>query len=253
MTTISPPKLNWFPANLPQISRRFEKFSTADILRWGVTTFDNDLAMASGFGVSGIVMMHIASQLPKKPTIFYLQTDLHFSETMELRNKLAARLGLEFVEVRTDMSLAKQTSRHGAELWRSNPDLCCQIRKVEPMRRFLADKAVWVTGIRRDQSPSRANAPIVSWDETNHLIKLCPMANWTKENVWTYIKKHDLPYNKLHDEGYPSIGCRPCTNRVADGVTDERAGRWSGKAKTECGLHFQNGKMVRLSTIAAVK
>jgi phosphoadenosine phosphosulfate reductase len=244
-------KINWFPANLPHISQRFEPFHPRDILRWGTTTFGQDLVIACGFGISGIAMLHMASQLPQKPNVFYLQTDLHFGETLALRDELIARLGLNFIEVRPDLTLADQAEQYEPELWRSNPDQCCQLRKVEPLRRFLQTKAAWVTGIRRDQSHGRAHTPIVSWDDNNHLVKLCPMVNWTRAQVWDYIRQHDLPYNRLHDHGYPSIGCAPCTSKVNPASTDERAGRWLNSSKTECGIHIQNGKVIRRTAESA--
>lgn len=237
--------LPWMPANLDPISQRFERKHPRELLQWGATTFGDDIVMATGFGVSGVVLMHMASQLRTRLTVFYLQTDLLFPETMELRDRLIEQLGVRFVEVHSGLSLEEQRLQYGDELWKSSPDLCCQLRKVNPLRRFLASKRAWITGIRRDQSASRASAPLVGWDQANSVIKLNPLAGWTQDQVWTYVYQHNLPYNTLHDQGYPSLGCTHCTRKVKPGES-ERSGRWAGMEKTECGIHVQpDGTIVR--------
>ncbi len=242
---------NWQPANLDKISQRFENRSPEELLRWGFVTYGDDIAMATGFGVTGIVMMHMLSQIRPSATVFYLQTDVLFPETMALRDELAARLGIQFTEVHSGLSLGEQAYQFGRELWNTSPDLCCRMRKVEPLRKYLATKRAWITGIRRDQSATRANAQLISWDAANNLVKLAPLATWTRQDVWNYIHEHDLPYNKLHDEGYPSIGCWPCTVPVNGDVSDERAGRWAQNEKTECGIHIQpDGRIIRVTQIA---
>ena len=247
------PALHWFPANLKPISRRLEAMHARDILRWGLTTFSPDIALATGFGPSGVVLMHMTAQIRPQTTVFYLQTDLFFAETLALRDQLARRLGLTFTAVHSGLSLPEQARQYGPNLWQRDPDRCCQLRKVNPLRRFLAGKKAWVTGIRRDQGPSRAHTQVVAWDNANHLLKLSPLAAWTQAQVWDYIHRHDLPYNELHDRGYPSIGCRPCTRPVAPGG-DERAGRWAGSNKTECGIHIQpDGRLVRLAAVREVQ
>ena len=236
---MTPPRsLNWFPANLEAFNRRFEERTPEAILRWGLTTFNEDIVLATGFGPSGVVLMHMVSQIRPQTAVFYLQTDLFFTETLALRDELRERFDINFVEVHSGLSLNEQAFQFGAALWQRNPDLCCRLRKVNPMRRYLAEKKAWITGVRRDQGPSRANTQIVSWDNVNQLIKLSPLATWTREQVWNYIYQNDLPYNDLHDRGYPSIGCMPCTKAVSDGA-DERAGRWAEMEKTECGIHIQ--------------
>ena len=237
----------WFPANLSAINRRFEALHPHDVLCWGLTTLGKDIVLASGFGPTGIVLMHLASQLQIRIPVFYLQTDLLFPETMALRDELAQHLGIEFIEIHSGLSLEEQARQYGPELWQRDPDLCCHLRKVEPLRRFLANKRAWITGLRRDQSPNRAQTPVIAWDQANRLIKLNPLATWTRDRVWKYIHEHDLPYNTLHDTGYPSIGCIPCTQAAANS-NNERSGRWVGLAKTECGIHTQpDGKIIRSS------
>jgi phosphoadenosine phosphosulfate reductase len=247
--TETPPALTWFPANLPSLNRRFARLEPEDVLNWGLTTFGQETAVATGFGPTGIALLHMISQIRPKAQVFYLQTDLFFPETLALRDELAQRLDIEFIEVHSGLSLDDQSRHYGPNLWEHNPDLCCQLRKINPMRQFLSDKKAWVTGLRRDQSPARANTELVSWDNANHLLKLCPLAYWTRKQVWDYIYEHHLPYNELHDRGYPSIGCQPCTKPAELNSGDERAGRWSGLAKTECGIHFHDGQVVRLAEV----
>jgi phosphoadenosine phosphosulfate reductase len=217
------------------------------VIRWALTTYGKEIALATGFGPSGIVLMHLVSELRPKTTVFYLQTGLLFPETLALRDRLAGRLGIQFTEVRPDLSLDEQSEIYGVELWGRHPDQCCYLRKVEPLRRFLSEKKAWMTAIRRDQSPTRASVKQVDWDQANSLVKICPLAGWTKDQVWSYLRKHDLPYNPLHDLGYPSLGCFPCTRPVSAG-SDERAGRWIGTGKLECGIHIQpDGKTLRFA------
>ena len=238
--------MRWQPANLEPLSRRFERQHPREALRWGLTTYGHAIVLATGFGPSGIVLMHLASQLRPETTVFYLQTDLLFPETMALRDRLAERLGIRFTEVRPDLSLEKQAMLYRPELWQSNPDLCCHLRKVEPLRRFLAGKKAWISAIRRDQSPTRTSVKVVDWDRANQLVKISPLAGWKRDQVWDYLRAYDLPYNPLHDQGFASIGCFPCTG--ANSGEGERSGRWPGTGKLECGIHIQpGGKIVRLA------
>jgi phosphoadenosine phosphosulfate reductase len=169
--------------------------------------------------------------------VFYLDTDLLFSYTYELRDELVKRLGIRFERVHSGISLPVQAVRHGDKLWERDPDTCCHIRKVIPQRQFLANYNAWITGIRRDQTAFRANTGLVEWDYANKMIKLNPLASWTSDQVWEHIYTQDLPFNPLHDYGYPSIGCWTCTNAVEPGG-DPRSGRWAGRVKTECGIHL---------------
>lgn len=227
----------WQPGNLDALNRRFEGAEPEKLLRWALHTYQDDVAMATGFGVSGVVLMDMVARIRPKTTIFYLNTDLLFPETLALRDQLAKRLDITFTPVHSAISLGTQSAMYGEQLWKRSPDLCCKLRKVEPLRRFLVDKKAWLTGIRRDQSDSRANTPVVGWDEANRLLKLAPLASWTKKDVWKYIHEHDLPYNPLLDQGYTSLGCMPCTQR-ANCTSNERASRWVGFEKIECGIHM---------------
>ena len=216
---------------------RLEDASPEDVLHWTFDTYGEGAVLGTGFGTSGIVLLHMVSQLRPEATVFYLDTDLLFDETLAQRDRLAERLGLTFTRILPDFSLEEQARQHGPALWRSAPDRCCCLRKVEPLRRFLHDQQAWITGLRRDQSASRAHTPVVTWDVGNRVMKVSPLTRWTEKDVWRYLHRHDLPYNPLHDRGFPSVGCRPCTQPVEEGE-ELRSGRWRGRAKTECGIHL---------------
>lgn len=228
---------SWFPANLAALNRRFESLDPQDILRWALITY-GDVALATGFGYSGVVLMHMVSRIRPGAVFFFLNTGLLFPETLALRERLEERLPIRFVEVPATMTLQDQARRYGPELWKHNPDLCCRLRKVEPLRRFLAGRRAWITAIRRDQSPTRAHIGAVDWDAANGLLKIAPLAMWRRQQVWDYIQTHDLPTNPLHEQGYPSLGCVPCTQAVGPNE-HERDGRWAGRSKLECGIHGQ--------------
>jgi phosphoadenosine phosphosulfate reductase len=223
--------------DLETVTQQLEAQGPEATLRWAISTFGEQLAVATGFGPSGIVILHLVSRINPDITVFYLETNMLFGETYALRDQLQARLGLKIQAIHPELSLQQQADRYGEALWRRDPDLCCYLRKVEPLRRYLADKQAWVTGIRRDQTPIRAATQVVEWDDANGLIKVNPLAAWTSEQVWNYIQEHDLPFNPLHRLSFPSLGCWPCTRSVLPGE-HPRAGRWDGFTKTECGLHL---------------
>jgi phosphoadenosine phosphosulfate reductase len=228
--------IEWTPELLKQVNVTLEGSSPESILRWGFENFAPSIVLATGFGPEGIVLMHLVSQIRPETTVFYLDTDLLFSQTYELRDELAKRLGIRFERVHSGISLPEQAFRHGDTLWVNDPDTCCHIRKVIPQRQFLANYSAWITGIRRDQTAFRANTRLVEWDYANKMVKLNPLAGWTSDQVWDHIRANDLPYNPLHEYGYPSIGCWTCTKAVEPGQ-DPRSGRWAGNVKTECGIH----------------
>lgn len=238
------PRRHWGREELKAISDGFEGAWPEEILQWTMETFGSDAAMATGFGPSGVALMHMLSRVDSSATVFYLDTDLLFPETHALKRRLADRLGLTFTRVHSGISLQDQAREEAPDLWRSNPDRCCQIRKVLPLRRFLSTREAWITGIRRDQSPTRGKIGLVHWDAANELVKINPLANWSEERIWQYIEVNDLPYNALHDHGFPSLGCIPCTKPVGDGE-DARAGRWKGHDKLECGIHVQDDDPVQ--------
>jgi len=230
----------WSPYELTLRGASLNHARPEEILKWGFRQFAPDVALATGFGPEGVVLMHMVSRLRPDTTVFYLDTGLLFPETYALRDELAERLHLRFIRVAADLSVDEQAERHGPSLWEREPDRCCRLRKVEPMRRFLEGQRAWITGIRRDQTAHRARAGVVEWDRANGLVKLNPLAGWSQGEVWTYLHLFELPTNPLHERGYPSIGCRTCTRAVEPGA-DPRSGRWQGIAKTECGIHLADG------------
>jgi len=221
---------------LQDLASEFEMREPQQVLRWALEEFGNDVALATGFGAEGCVLVHMLSQIDRFARIFYLDTDVLFPETYALREQLEVRYGVRFERRATVLSLEDQSKQFGEQLWERQPDLCCKLRKVEPLLETLGDLSAWITAIRRDQTPARATAGIVERDQKFGLIKINPLAGWSSFDVWRYIAKHDVPYNPLHNSGYSSIGCKPCTTAVRIGE-DPRAGRWRGAQKTECGLH----------------
>lgn len=222
--------------DLAQASRQLEKASPQEIITWAVERFGSRLTMATAFGPEGCLILHWLAAIAPQTYVFNLETGYQFAETLALRDRIAARYGLEVALERPETSVAEYERQHGGPLYRTAADRCCGDRKLAVIRRVLSRFQAWMSGIRRDQSPDRAAAPIVGWDAKFGVVKISPLANWTKARVWETIVREDVPYNPLHDQGYVSIGCAPCTRPVNVGE-DERAGRWSGTAKTECGLH----------------
>lgn len=228
------------PKLLDNLNKQFEVAGPDQVLSWGYHTFGSDMVLGTGFGPSGIFLIYRLQELGIKIPIFYLDTHLLFNETYELRDRLEERFNISITRVGTDLSLEEQAEKYGDELWKKNPNRCCHLRKVLPLRNYLSDKKAWITGVRRSDSYTRRKTQFVEWDPENEVIKINPLANWTGNQVWNYIQGKGLPYNPLHDEGYPSIGCIPCTAPVGAEQEDERAGRWSGSEKTECGIHVSS-------------
>jgi phosphoadenosine phosphosulfate reductase len=220
-------------------SDRLDSASPQEIIAWAVEKYFPKLTMATAFGPEGCVIIHLLSEIERRTHVFNLDTGYQFKETLELRDRIAKRYGIEVELRRADTTVAQYEAQHGGPLYQTNPDQCCFDRKVTVLRQAVIGWSAWMSGIRRDQSTDRAGVPIVGWDKKFGLVKISPLANWTKKDVWKLITEHDIPYNPLHDQGYTSIGCWPCTRAVLFGE-DERAGRWSGKAKTECGLHTKD-------------
>ncbi len=222
---------------LRQASARLETASPVEILTWAVERFFPKLTMATAFGPEGCAILHMLSGIERRVTVFNLETGYQFAETLELRDRLVAKYGIEVELRRPKLTVEEYEAKNGGPLYKTNPDQCCFDRKIVVLREAVVGMNAWISGIRRDQpSGDRAGAPIVGWDNKFGLVKINPLANWTKADVWGLITKEQIPYNPLHDKGYPSVGCWPCTRVVQIGE-DERAGRWSGAAKTECGLH----------------
>ena len=223
-------------AKLAERSQQFESAKPQEIIRWAADEYGERLTMATGFGPEGMAIIHMIAELGKDVAIFNLETGYQFPETLAMVDRIKSRYGIEVELKRPVLSVEQFEAQHGGPQYKTNPDFCCGQRKLVVLKQAIADKAAWISAIRRDQSADRARAAIVFWDKRFELVKINPLANWTKQDVWKLITDHDIPYNPLHDEGYTSIGCQPCTRAVLFGE-DERVGRWSGTEKTECGLH----------------
>jgi phosphoadenylyl-sulfate reductase (thioredoxin) len=196
-----------------------------------------NVTFGTGFGVEGCVIIDAIGTRDLPIDVFTLDTGLLFPETYDLWKRLEARYGLTIRGVRPAQTVDEQAAAHGSRLWEREPDECCRLRKVVPLNGALEGFKAWVTAIRRDQAPDRADAPEVEWNASRQIHKINPLVEWTSDDVWAYVRERDVPYNRLHDRSYPSIGCWPCTSPVAPGE-DPRAGRWRGVAKTECGIHL---------------
>jgi phosphoadenosine phosphosulfate reductase len=228
------------PFSWTDVADEAERWSADDTLRWTASRFAPRVALATGFGAEGCVLVDIVARHQLPIEIITLDTGLLFPETYGLWRELEEHYGITIRGVRPAQTVRQQAETDGDRLWARAPERCCGLRKVAPLTAVLADLDAWVTAIRRDQTASRASARVIEWDARFNLVKVNPLAAWTKAQVWDYIGEHRVPYNPLHDQGYPSIGCHPCTSRVADGESD-RSGRWRGREKTECGLHLQIG------------
>jgi phosphoadenosine phosphosulfate reductase len=224
-------------AELAEASARLESAQPEEIVAWAAQRFAPFLTMATAFGPEGSVIVSILADVAPDTYVFNLDTGYQFQETLNMRDRLAARYGIEVDMLKPALSVEEYEAKHGGPLYKTNDKQCCFDRKIVVLRNAVRGKHAWMSGIRKDQTQDRAQNSVVHWDKKFNLVKISPLANWTKADVWKRILAEDIPYNPLHDQGYPSIGCWPCTRAVAAGETDERAGRWSGAAKTECGLH----------------
>lgn len=225
-----------FLAELAADSERLESATPQAILQYAVERFAPRFTMATAFGPEGMTLIHMLAEIAPRTPIFNLDTGYQFPETLELRERVKRRYGIEVEMKQPDTTVAEYEALHGGPVYKTDPNRCCFDRKLRVLRQAARGMHAWASAIRRDQSDDRKRAAIVGWDHKFHLVKISPLANWTKKEVWNLIAQHDIPYNPLHDRGYPSVGCWPCTRSVQIGE-DERAGRWSGFAKTECGLH----------------
>ena len=221
---------------LATITQGLEDKTPQEILTWAWETYGSKLTMATAFGAEGCAIIAMLADISKEIRLFNLDTGYQFNETLATRQRLIDKYGIPIHLVASELSVEQMEKEHNGPIYGSNPDLCCHIRKVVPLEKAVLGFDAWISALRRDQTSNRATAPIVARDKKTGLVKINPLANWTKSNVWDYILANDVPYNPLHDHGLPSIGCWPCTRAVGAGE-DDRAGRWSGTAKNECGLH----------------
>lgn len=223
---------------LAEISEMLEECSSEEILSWAVKTYGNRLTMATAFGAEGCVLIAMLAQIEggRDVRFFNLDTGYQFPETLEVREQIRERYGIEVELVRAKESVEAMERRFSGPIHGSQPDLCCGLRKLVPLREALEGYDAWISAIRRDQTLDRRCANVVEWDAKRELAKVNPLARWTERDVWAYIRINEVPYNPLHDQGYRSIGCKPCT-RAVHSDEDPRAGRWSNFAKLECGIH----------------
>lgn len=222
-------------------TERLECLSLDELLCWCWNYFGDKAAIGTSFQGSGLVIIDHALRNGCNFPIFTIDTGLLFPETLELKKKLEDFWDVKIQSVHPEQTIEEQKKTMGPELWKTNPDSCCQMRKVLPLQSRLSSLDVWITGLRRGQSDQRKSTNVLEMYEfdklrESYIFKLNPMVNWSREKVWNYINDHKIPYNTLHDKGYRSIGCWPCTKAISDGQ-DERAGRWEGFNKTECGIH----------------
>jgi phosphoadenosine phosphosulfate reductase len=224
-----------------------EHSSPQELLRWCLEKFsDQPVIMTTSFGMEGCALMDLCSRAIAELgvgnlTVASIDTGFFFPETHQLRAKLIARYrNLNFVTWETPITVQQQGELYGNELWKNNPNLCCHIRKVQPLQENIQPYRLWITALRRSQTENRSSIPVLGWDWRYQLLKFCPLASWTRKDIWDYIQQHEVPFNQLHLQNYPSISCFHCTRPVpgSSPTDDAREGRWEGKEKTECGLHF---------------
>jgi phosphoadenosine phosphosulfate reductase len=217
-----------------QAGRDLEEASADEVLRWAADTFGSRFCVTSS--MADAVVAHLASRAMPGVDVVFLDTGYHFPETIGTRDAVAAVMDVNVITLRPRQTVAEQDARHGPKLHDRDPDLCCALRKVAPLEEGLRGYDAWATGLRRDESPTRANTPVVGWDAKRQKVKIAPIARWSQEDVEAYAARYGVLTNPLLTDGYASVGCAPCTRRVPAGE-DARAGRWAGLGKTECGIH----------------
>ncbi|WP_218079657.1 phosphoadenylyl-sulfate reductase [Anthocerotibacter panamensis] len=232
-------------AKATELAAHFEEAGPEALLRWVARQYADRWVLACAFGPESLILIDMLSRMQPVVRAFFIDTDFHFPKTLALKDEILERyptLRLEVLKPR--LTVAEQDASYGEALNKTNPDQCCFLRKVEPLQRALQGHDCWLSGLRREHAPTRAQTPMVQWDWQRDMLKVNPLVHWSKSQVWRYILDHEIPYNQLHDEGYPSIGCAPCTRPVTSGsilhqaAQDDRSGRWFGTTKVECGLHL---------------
>lgn len=227
---------SWQPV-LPQFDQDEMYKAALNVLEWAYGEYGNDIVYACSFGIEGIVLIDLIAKVRPDAKIVFLDTDVHFKETYETIDRVKAKYPQLQIELKKPaITLEEQAKQYGDKLWEREPNKCCGIRKMTPLNETLSGAKAWISGLRREQSETRANVEFINKDDKFKSIKICPLIHWTWKDVWRYVTKHDLPYNPLHDQGFPSIGCETCT-KPAFTAEDLRSGRWQGSGKTECGLH----------------
>ena len=233
------------PWELAWEAEHLEGAQPQEILEWAVETYGSGLALSASFGgPEGMALIDMISKITDEVTILTIDTGFLFKETHEFREEVMRRYQLPLEVLRPKLSVEEQVERYGERMRSCSPDLCCQVRKIEPLERALERYEAWMTGIRREQTPQRVGTSVVAWEGRYGTAKIAPLAGWSSEQVWGYVEENNVPVNPLLKRGYKSIGCEPQTRPVAP-EEDARAGRWSGLEKNECGLHWVAGKAVR--------
>ncbi|HEX7194892.1 MAG TPA: phosphoadenylyl-sulfate reductase [Chthoniobacterales bacterium] len=230
------------------LSAEFENAAPPEVLQWAFEQFGTRAAIGTSFQGAGLVTIHHAVSAGIALPVFTIDTGLLFQETLELKRRLERFFGITIESLVPELTVEAQAREIALELWKVNPNLCCTIRKVEPLQKKLGSIDAWITGLRRDQSTGRARTQVLEVYEFDRLrgrniLKINPLANWSREQVWDYLRLHEIPYNPLADRGFRSIGCFPCTTAVFEGQ-DDRAGRWTGFDKVECGIHTFLGENI---------
>jgi phosphoadenosine phosphosulfate reductase len=223
------------------LEQQYSGRKTEEILGWAWSRFGARAAIGTSFQGSGLVMMHLAKEAGLEFPIFTLDTGLLFPETLELHRRMEDFFGWKIESIVPDFTVEQQAGVYGPELWKRDPDLCCTLRKVVPLQSKLRDLDCWITGLRRSESETRASIGVIEiyaldGESGQDIVKLNPMASWSREKIWDYIRQHKIPSNPLYSQGYRSIGCMTCTRKIGEGE-GERAGRWTGFNKVECGIH----------------
>lgn len=232
LTALNPAE--WNAETTATVNARLETASAAHIADWAVATFGKNLGVASS--MQDTILPHLFGERLPGVDVLFLETGYHFPETIVTRESAARAFPVTIVDVLPELTVEEQDAKYGKNLFERDPNLCCAMRKVDPLARVLGNYDAWVTGARRVDAATRSEMPVVSWDAKHGLVKINPLALWDDADVEKYQQTHDLPRHPLVAQGYPSIGCAPCTRKVAPGE-DPRAGRWSGQGKTECGIH----------------
>lgn len=222
---------------LPDFPADSETKGALEVLEWAYKAYDDRLVYACSFGIEGIVLLELISRIRPDAQIIFLDTNYHFNETYETIEKVKKRYpSLQIHLQQPGLTIDEQTEQYGENLWQRDPNMCCNLRKIVPLEQAIRPSAAWISGLRREQSETRAETNYLNEDRRFQKVKVCPLIHWTWKDVWRFVHKHDLDYNVLHDRGYPSIGCEVCT-KPAFTEEDFRSGRWTGSGKTECGLH----------------
>ena len=222
--------------DVSQLAQHFEPLRAEELVAFAAEQFGGSMVLTCSWQLGTSILVHMTREVAPQTRLVEIDTGLLFAETHETRRRLVDHYGLEVETLRPLQSVEEQATAHGARLWEREPDRCCGLRKVEPLERAIRDAAGWLTGIRRDQTEQRARAPKLVLDTRRGVVKVQPLVDWSERDCWRYIHRNRIPYNELHDRGFPSIGCTPCTRAAVSGE-DARAGRWAGSGKTECGLH----------------